>query len=82
MSKIEVEVEDRIDPNSWTTKELVKHLYREIQDIHTNQQKMIETIEKLERKDMEKRAVNKTLIAVGTAIGTVAGFLIKMVTGI
>lgn len=33
-----LEEEEAIDPNSWTTKELVKHLYREIKSLHENQE--------------------------------------------
>ena len=80
MSKIEVD--DRIDPNSWTTKELVKYLYREMQEIHKNQQEMLKAIEKFERKEQAQKAVNRALVAIGSAVGAVAGFLVKHITGI
>lgn len=79
MSK--VEIDERIDPNSWTTKELVKHLYREIQDIHKNQAEMLKAIEKFERKEQAQKAVNRALIAIGSAVGAVAGFLVKHLFG-
>lgn len=37
--KIDEIEEDVIDPNSWTTKELVKHLYRELKEVHSKQEK-------------------------------------------
>jgi len=37
--KIDEIAEDVIDPNSWTTKELVKHLYRELKEVHSKQEK-------------------------------------------
>lgn len=77
MSKIEVD--ETIDPNSWTTKELVKYLYREVQEIHKNQQEMLRFIEEQERKEQAQKAVNRTLIAIGSGIGAIVGFLIKNV---
>ena len=79
MSKIETD--ERIDPNSWTTKELVKYLYREMQEIHKNQAEMLRAIEKFERKEQAQKAVTRALIAIGTAVGTAAGFLIRNIFG-
>jgi len=79
MSKIEID--DTIDPNSWTTKELVKYLYREMQEIHKNQQEMIKFIEEQQRKDQAQKAVNRALIAIGSAVGAIAGFVIKHIFG-
>ena len=75
------EKDEIIDPNSWTTKELVKHLYREMQEIHKNQQETMKAIERFERKEEAQKAVNRALIAIGSAVGAVAGFLIKHLVG-
>ncbi len=75
------EKDEVIDPNAWTTKELVKHLYREMQEIHKNQQITMKAIERFERKEEAQKAVNRALIAIGSAVGAVAGFLIKHLFG-
>lgn len=50
---------DAINPNEWTTKELVKHLYREIIEIKANQASAAKTLTYLQ-KDLDER---KFLIA-------------------
>lgn len=59
------EKEELIDPQSWTQKELVKHLYREILEIKKGQKDLVESLEKrqkeglfdigLKQKDFESR---------------------------
>ena len=43
------EKEELIDPRSWTQKELVKHLYREILEIKLGQKELLEAVEKKQR---------------------------------
>jgi hypothetical protein len=69
------EVDEPIDPTSWTTKELVKHLYREMIEMHSRQQEMLDAIARFERKEAERRAVYKTVIAISSVVGAIIGFL-------
>jgi len=85
----EIETEDTINPNSWTTKELVKYLYREMQEIHKNQQETQSTLKKLEE-DMQKRIIlqeqqekrNKLMIGAAGVLGSVVAIVVKAVLGI
>ena len=45
---------DSINPNEWTTKELVKHLYRELTEIKLNQTLAAKTLALLQ-KDLDDR---------------------------
>lgn len=45
---------DAINPNEWTTKELVKHLYRELIEIKANQTLAAKTLAHLQ-KDLDDR---------------------------
>ena len=57
--------EELIDPQSWTQKELIKHLYREILEIKKGQKDLVESLERrqkegifnisLKQKDFESR---------------------------
>lgn len=79
MSKFETD--ETIDPNSWTTKELVKYLYREMHEIQKNQERMMRSIEKLEIKEEKQKAVSRTIVAVGSAVGAIVGFVVKHMLG-
>ena len=69
------EIDEHIDPTSWTTKELVKHLYREMLEMHKRQQEMLDAIARFERKEAERKAAYKAVIAFSSIIGAVIGFL-------
>lgn len=73
--------DEQINPNAWTTKELVKHLYREMNELHQNQQEMMKAIERLERNEQAQKAVYRALVAIGSAVGAIAGFIIKHIFG-
>ena len=51
-----VEDEEAIDPNSWTTKELVKHLYREIKQLQQNQEENASKVEDIKSNLADIRA--------------------------
>ena len=69
------EVDEPIDPTSWTTKELVKHLYREMIEMHKRQQEMLDAIARFERKEAERKAAYRAVISVSSIIGAIVGFL-------
>lgn len=71
--KMEQDINDTIHPDEWTTKELVKHLYREINEINKEQVRMSNTLRLLED-DMRMR---KWLYAF---ISSMAGFIGASIT--
>lgn len=71
---------DLINPEEWTTKELVKHIYRELQKIETDVKQIKGDVsdlktERVQRKEREKIASrNRTIMFV------IIGFLISICT--
>jgi len=73
-----------LNPDEWTQKELVRHLYREIKAIQEEQHKMQDTLKKLED-DLEKRTIlqeeqekrRKGQIAFAGVAGGLIGVLIE-----
>ena len=80
--------DERINPNEWTQKELVKHLWRKTEEQTKDIAEIKETMSKLSEAEMRREAIleeqqkkSKAMIAwVGVAaalIGAVADALIK-----
>ena len=80
--------DETINPNEWTQKELVKHLWRETTEQRKEIKEIIETVKKLEEAELKRETIleehakkSKQRIAlVGVAaalIGAVADALIK-----
>lgn len=70
------EFDEKIDPSSWTTKELIKHLYREMETVSKKQREMTEALERLESKEKERSGVYKTIAVIASIFGAVAGMVI------
>jgi len=69
--------DERIDPNEWTTKELVKHLYRELNEIKTEQIEIRTTLKLLENDLTQRKAVNAWIAGAVGFVGTIIGFILK-----
>ena len=76
-----------LNPEEWTQKELIRHLYREIKEIQARQEKMGITLRSLEE-DMQRRTIlqeqhakrTKVMIASAGVVGSVVAVVVK--TGI
>jgi len=66
-----------INPSEWTTKELVKHLYREISEIKEEQKKMNTTLRLLEDDLTKRKWVYGVLSTAAGFVGAIIGLLIK-----
>ena len=51
--------EELIDPQSWTQKELVKHLYREILEIKLGQKELLEAVERRQKEGINSVKVKQ-----------------------
>lgn len=77
-----------LNPEEWTQKELIRHLYREIKEIQARQEKMGITLRSLEE-DMQRRTIlqeqqakrTKVLIAGAGVAGSVIAFFVKTIIG-
>lgn len=86
------EEEELIAPEQWTTKELVKHLYREMKAIRQEQEHIKGSLEVLE-KDLERREIiqaeaekrRKSQMAIvgvaGGLVGVFIEFVIRKISG-
>lgn len=83
------EFEDQIDPTKYTVKELVKHLFREVQEIKDQiadlrkfQEEQIETankrIENLESWKSSVISIGKFVAVTGPLIGGLIAWMIKV----
>jgi len=68
-----------INPDEWTMEELVKHLYRDMQDVKHNQSVMMSKVEKLELEQIKRRIQVRTVAAVAAGAGAFLGWLFDLV---
>lgn len=69
--------DDKINPEEWTTKELVKHLYRELKGVKDEMHSMNKSIKILENDKITRDAKAGLIGAIGGAIVSFIVFLVK-----
>jgi hypothetical protein len=79
-------MDNNIDPNVWTQKELVKHLYREVKKIATKLDTFGEKIDYLEQESKKAEIINevekkrrKANLGIASLIGGFIAFIINIV---
>lgn len=67
------------DPESWTLEELVKHLYRDMQDVKHTQSRMMTEIHNLKDESLKRRSQLKAITAAAAGAGAFIGWISNIV---
>lgn len=70
--------DDTINPEEWTTKELVKHLYRETKLVKKELESINETVKVLEQDKVARDAKAGLIGGIGGAIASAIVYIVKI----